>query len=241
MKKIFAIFLILSFLFVVFISCSNDKDTTTTTDVKITSEITTITTIASQTTQAITTIPPLSTEQAITTMPMLYTEYTIGTLEEPDEIQAKIDRNRYNKIIPSKVIITCGEERDVPYLVVGMAEYYQRFDSDWRGKVIFDGWVNIGGTGSIAYEAITLHGDELPVFHCSSMDELVVYVNDNKVDINRYNFIDENGNKVEYKGNGRYYVYCEVGCLGPDVMQNGEKYDSQGIHYAAVFIVEITE
>lgn len=230
MKKIVTSFLILSLLFVVFISCSNDKDTTTTTNVKITSEITTMaTTIASQTTEAITTIP------------LLYTEYTIGTLEEPAEIQAKIDRNRYNEIIPSKVIITCGEERDVPYLVVGMAEYYQRFDIDWRGKVIFDGWVNIGGTGSIAHQAITLHGDELPVFHCSSMDELVVYINDKKADINKYNFIDENGNKVEYKGNGRYYVYCEVGCLGPDVMRNGEKYGSQGIHYAAVFIVEITE
>ena len=218
-KTISLIAFILSFS-VLLLSCGNADVVTGVTD----------TTILTTTTQAITTIPPL------------YTEYTIGTLEEPAQIQAKIDRNNWNSVaLPSKVIITCKDERDVPYLVVGMAEYYQRFDIDWRGKVIFDGWVNIGGTGSIAYEAITLHGDELPVFRCSSMDELVVYVNDKEVDINKYNFIDENGNKVEYKGNGRYYVYCEIGCLAPDVMRNGEKYDLQGIHYAAVFIVEITE
>lgn len=229
MRKILALFLTVSLLACMLAACNNTEQTSAPTE----STVTTVT----QTTVATT------TTQAVTTTPLLYTEYTIATSEEPAEIQAKIDRNSLNKWIPSKVIITCGEERDVPYLVVGMGQYYRSLDSDRRGKVILDGWVSFGASRFIANTAIVNHGDELPVFHCSSLDELAVYVNDRKeyTTESDFIFINENGEEIEYNGSGRYYAYCTVNCLGPNIMQNEEVYDRQSVLYAVVFIVEITE
>lgn len=220
MNKIIFLFALIFSLLLLLISCGNVSEATGVTD----------TTILTTTTQAITTIPPL------------YTEYTIGTLEEPAEIQAKIDRNNFNSVaVPSKVIITCKDERDVPYLVLGMGQYYDRFDMEWKGKSMPDGWVSFGGSRYIAEIAIKQNLESVPTFHCASLDELIVHVNDKKVNIKEYILIDENGEEIEYSGSGRYYAYCTVTCNGPDVMQNGRKYDSQHITYAAVFIVEITE
>ena len=235
MKKILSLFLVISLVAGAFSACNNSEQTSAPTESAVTTAITT----AAPTSQTAKTTSAYQT--TIPTAAPLYTLDTIATSEERGKILFMVEENPLNEKVPSKVVITCGEERDVPYLVVGMGQYYKRFDLGWQGKTVLDGWVSFGGSRYIAEKAIKQNIESVPTFHCSSLDELIVHVNDVKVNIKEYILIDENGEEIEYSGSGRYYAYCTVTCKGPDVMQNGRKYDYQSIYYAAVFIVEITE
>ncbi len=216
MKKIITFFAFIIPLSLLLCSCNNISEVTNLTD-------------TAETTEA-------------TKFPLLYTEYTVSVLSEPIHIQEKLDliSVEHNNPIPSKIIITCGEERGVPWLLFQYGRYYGSFDKGKYGAVDIHRWGRINSSSDLVL-AIENHNSDMPTFHCSSLDELIVHVNDKKVNIKEYILIDENGEEIEYSGSGRYYAYCTVTCNGPDVMQNGRKYDSQHITYAAVFIVEITE
>lgn len=216
MKKIITLFAFIIPLSLILCSCNNISEVTNLTDTTETTEV--------------------------TKFPLLYTEYTISVSSEPAYIQEKLDviSAEHHFPFPSKVIITCGEERGVPWLLLQSGRFYGSFDVGKNGVAKLDGWGRVSVLSELA-SAVEEHESDMPTFSCSSLDELVVYVNDENVNIDKYILFNENGEKIEYGGSGRYYAYCSVTCKGPDVMQNGEKYDSQSAHYAAVFIVEITE
>ena len=153
MKKIISLLALILTIAFLLLSCGN------------VSEATSITQDTAKTTEA-------TTEKT----PLYYTEYTFTTYSEPSYIQEKIDRNSINNI-PSKVIITCGEERDVPYLVIcgGQDAVYDP-ERDVVSTTSGLGYANILPVA--AREAITNNSDKLPVFHASSLDELSVFVND---------------------------------------------------------------
>ena len=222
MKKIIALFLSVALICVCFISCGN------------VSEQTSITQDTAKTTEA-------TTEKT----PLYYTEYTFTTYSEPSYIQEKIDRNSINNI-PSKVIITCGEERDVPYLVIcGGQDAIYDSERDVVSTTSGLGYANILPVA--AREAITNNSDKLPVFHASSLDELSVFVNDveqKKLECKLVETIRNSENQdVAFEGNtdGRYYMYYKVTCSAPPYMKNGKVYAKASATYYAFFIVEITE
>ncbi|MBO5023439.1 MAG: hypothetical protein J6D11_03915 [Clostridia bacterium] len=223
MKKILSLVLITIFLSAILISCGNVN------------EVTSITQDTVKTTEATTKKTPL-----------YYTEYTFTTYSEPSDIQEKIDRNSVNNNIPSKVIITCGEERDVPYLVIceGQDAIYDP-ERDVVSTSSGLGYANILPVA--AREAITNNTDKLPVFHASSLDELNVFVNDVEqkgLECKTVETIRNSENQdVDFEGNtdGRYYMYCKVKCLAPPYMKDGKAYARASATYYAFFIVEITE
>ena len=187
-----------------------------------------------------------TTEATTKKTPLYYTEYTFTTYSEPSDIQEKIDRNSVNNNIPSKVIITCGEERDVPYLVIceGQDAIYDP-ERDVVSTSSGLGYANILPVA--AREAITNNTDKLPVFHASSLDELNVFVNDVEqkgLECKTVETIRNSENQdVDFEGNtdGRYYMYCKVKCLAPPYMKDGKAYARASATYYAFFIVEITE
>lgn len=217
MKKIISLFaLILSFLLLL-VSCEN------------VSEVTSVTQDTAKTTEEKT--------------PIYYTEYTFTTYSEPSDIQEKIDRNSVNNNIPSKVIITCGEERDVPYLVIceGQDAIYDP-ERDVVSTSSGLGYANILPVA--AREAITDNLDKLPVFHASSLDELSVFANDVEqkgLECELVETIRNNENQdVPFEGNtdGCYYMYYKVKCLAPPYMKDGKEYARASATYYAFFIVE---
>ncbi len=186
------------------------------------------------------------TEATTEKKPLYYTEYAVTTYAEPAYIQEKIDRNSINNNIPSKVIITCGEERDVPYLVICDGQYAM-YDPE-RDVVSTSsglGYANILPVA--ARKAIIDNADKLPVFHASSLDELSVFVNDvdqNGIKCKLVENIRNNENQdVPFEGNtdGRFYMYYKVKCLAPPYMKDGKVYTRAVATYYAFFIVEITE
>lgn len=187
-----------------------------------------------------------TTEATTKKTPLYYTEYTFTTHSEPSYIQEKIDRNSINNNIPSKVIITCGEERDVPYLVIceGQDAIYDP-ERDVVSTSSGLGYANILPVAT--REAITNNSDKLPVFHASSLDELNVFVNDveqKRLECKTVETIRNSENQdVDFEGNtdGRYYMYCKVKCLAPPYMKDGKAYARASATYYAFFIVEITE
>ncbi len=187
-----------------------------------------------------------TTEATTKKTPLYYTEYTFTTYSEPSYIQEKIDRNSINNNIPSKVIITCGEERDVPYLVIceGQHAIYDP-ERDVVSTSSGLGYANILPVA--AREAITNNADKLPVFHASSLDELSVFVNDVEqkgLECKTVETIRNSENQdVPFEGNtdGRYYMYSKVKCLAPPYMKDGKAYARASATYYAFFIVEITE
>lgn len=223
MKKIIFLFALIFSLLLLLISCGNVN------------EVTSITQDTVKTTEVITKKTPL-----------YYTEYTFTTHSEPSYIQEKIDRNSINNNIPSKVIITCGEERDVPYLVIceGQDAIYDP-ERDVVSTSSGLGYANILPVA--AREAITNNSDKLPVFHASSLDELNVFVNDVEqkgLECKTVETIRNSENQdVNFEGNtdGRYYMYCKVKCLAPPYMKDGKAYARASATYYAFFIVEITE
>ncbi len=225
MKKIIALFLCVALVCVLLLSCGN------------VSEQTGVTQDTAKTTEA-------TTEKTH----LYYTEDTFTTFAEPSYIQEKIDRNSINNHIPSKVIITCGEERDVPYLVVyeGKDAVYDP-ERDVVSTTSVFGYGGTGGVPAIVREAITKNPDKLPVFHASSLDELSVFVNDveqKKLECKLVETIrNEENQDVPFEGNtdGRYYMYYSVNCSAPDIMKDGKVYATANVTYYAFFIVEITE
>ena len=223
MKKILSLVLITIFLSAILISCGNVN------------EVTSVTQDTVKTTEATTKKTPL-----------YYTEYTFTTYSEPSDIQEKIDRNSVNNNIPSKVIITCGEARGVPYLVIceGQDAIYDP-ERDVVSTSSGLGYANILPVA--AREAITNNTDKLPVFHASSLDELNVFVNDVEqkgLECKTVETIRNSENQdVDFEGNtdGRYYMYCKVKCLAPPYMKDGKAYARASATYYAFFIVEITE
>ena len=218
MKKILSLFLVISLVVCAFAACNNAEQTSAPTESAVTTEKT----------------------------PLYYTEYTFTTYSEPSYIQEKIDRNSINNNIPSKVIITCGEERDVPYLVIcgGQDAIYDP-ERDVVSTTSGLGYHNIIPVA--AREAITNNSDKLPVFHASSFDELSVFVNDveqKKLECKLVETIRNSENQdVAFEGNtdGRYYMYYKVTCSAPPYMKNGKVYARASATYYAFFIVEITE
>lgn len=186
------------------------------------------------------------TAQTTEKTPLYYAADTFTTSAEPSYIQEKIDRNSINNNIPSKVIITCGEERDVPYLVIcGGKHVIYDPERDAVSTSSGLGYANILPVA--AREAITNNSDKLPVFHTSSLEKLRVFVNDveqSRVAFKLVNTIRNSENQdVAFKGNtdGRYFMYCEVTCSAPPIMKDGKVYAQASATYYAFFIVEITE
>lgn len=218
MKKILSLFLVISLVVGAFAACNNAEQTSAPTESAVTTEKT----------------------------PLYYTADTFTTSAEPSYIQEKIDRNSINNNIPSKVIITCGEERDVPYLVICGGKY-----------VIYDPERDVVSTSSglgyanilpvAAREAITNNADKLPVFHTSSLEKLRIFVNDveqSRVTFKLVNTIRNSENQdIAFEGNtdGRCFVYCEVTCSAPSIMKDGKVYAQASATYYTFFIVEITE
>ena len=56
---------------------------------------------------------------------------TATTRSEPPEIEEQIQKQMSNGSIPSKVILECGNEREVPHLVTGEALYYLDDSNSW--------------------------------------------------------------------------------------------------------------
>ena len=219
MKKIFALFLTILLFVCLLSACENAKH-------------------SENTSNAVTT---QTTETTLATTLGYYYEYSVVTSEEPMEIQSKIDRNFYNQYVPSKIIITCGEERDVPYLLVAFGRYA---DPKNGNPAIVDGYGTLGGFERQAKYTIETKKELFPVFQCSSLNEISIFVNDSPYSRSKakIHLINENGEEVEANGAGRYYAYASIGCIGPKLMYNGKVYFSPNeMHYAAVFIVEITE
>ncbi len=233
MKKIFALLFVILLVISVFAACNNIEQTSASTESTVTTQ-STVTTSTSNTT----TIATQTTQTTVATTLGYYFEYSVVTSEEPVEIQNKIDKNIHNESIPSKVIITCGKERDVPYMIIGSG----RFASPGNPHgTLLDGFGTLGGFETAAKNAIKSNEDSFPVFHCSSLDEISVFLNDSPYGA-EVNLINENGEKIEADGPGRYYAYVLVDYVGPRLMYNGKVYFSLNeIHYAAFFIVEITE
>ena len=228
MKKILALFLVISLVASAIAACNNTEQTSASTE----------TTVKTESTSNSTTVTTQTTQTTIATTLGYYYEYSVVTSEESAEIQSKIDRNIYNKYVPSKVIITCGEERDVPYLLVSFGRYA---DPKNGNPAIVDGYGTLGGFERTAKSTIETEKDLFPAFCCSSLNEISFFLNDSLYST-VVNLINENGENIEADGPGRYYAYAFIDYLGPKLMYNGKVYFSPNeMHYAAFFIVEITE
>lgn len=240
MKKILSLFLVISLVVGAFAACNNAEQTSAPTESAVTTEITT----AAPTSQTAKTTSVYQT--TIPTSAPLYTLDTIATSEERGKILFMVEENPLNEKVPSKVVITCGEERDVPYLVIcGGKHVIYDPERDAVSTSSGLGYANILPVA--AREAITNNSDKLPVFHTSSLEKLRVFVNDveqSRVAFKLVNTIRNSENQdVAFKGNtdGRYFMYCEVTCSAPPIMKDGKVYAQASATYYAFFIVEITE
>ena len=226
MKKYISLFLVIVCLAVIFASCAGKTPTETTTPEVASS---------SETTKWIDTgegPPPLYTQIRDTEPPR----------PEPPELQEKIDRNqRYSQGVPSKVIIECGEQRDVPFLLL-MYGHLPNCPVDGYAISVYKPEQIL--KDSVYYPTYTITGDE----------DFTVYSNDFKqddwqsrgitiVDLSgpwktsgSYRSVSELYGALE---KGTYYAYVNVQCDGDDIMLDGKKIEREYMCYRAYFILEL--
>ena len=145
-----------------------------------------------------------------------------------------------NGSIPSKVILECGNEREVPHLVTGEALYYLDDSNSWGWA---DGWAMSGFAG---YEP-EKEADSYPTVRMSAGDTLEVYVNDvlaecpvvvvdgKGAELLR---IEDTAELPSALAKGSHYAYVDVACEGDIIVDHGRE-ETEYAWYRAYFILEI--
>lgn len=165
---------------------------------------------------------------------------TATTRSEPPEIEEQIQKQMSNGSIPSKVILECGNEREVPHLVTGEALYYLDDSNSWGWA---DGWAMSGFAG---YEPEKEAGT-YPTVRMSAGDTLEVYVNDVLAECPVV-VVDGKGEELlriedteelpTALAKGSHYAYVDVTCEGDIIVDHGRE-ETEYAWYRAYFILEI--
>ena len=165
---------------------------------------------------------------------------TATTRSEPPEIEEQIQKQMSNGSIPSKVILECGNEREVPHLVTGEALYYLDDSNSWGWA---DGWAMSGFAG---YEP-EKEADSYPTVRMSAGDTLEVYVNDVLAECPVV-VVDGKGEELlriedtaalpEALAKGSHYAYVSVTCERDVIVEYGREVTEYAA-YRAYFILEV--
>ncbi|GEM_PF-6194124 len=226
MRKYIRLFLVIICCAVILASCADKMPIETT---------------ASEVTDSSETTKWIDTEM---TRPPLYTQIRDTEPLKPElpELQEKIDRNQqYSSGVPSKVIIECGEQRDVPFLLLMCGRL---------ANVLVDGYaISIYRPeqilrDSVYYPTYTITGDEdFMVYSNDAVQDdwrnsgiTVVDLSEPEKTSGSYSSVSELHEKF---AKGVYYAYVDVRCDGDDIMLDGRKIDQEYMSYRAYFILEL--
>ena len=165
---------------------------------------------------------------------------TATTRSEPPEIEEQIQKQMSNGSIPSKVILECGNEREVPHLVTGEALYYLDDSNSWGWA---DGWAMSGFAG---YEP-EKEADSYPTVRVSAGDTLEVYVNDVLAECpvvvvdgkgEELLRIEDTAELPTALAKGSHYAYVSVTCERDVIVSYGREVTEYAA-YRAYFILEV--